>query len=270
MVDVSLLVPAIRTDRWEAFYKSALDACKRNTFEVVFISPFDLPPSLEDKPNVKIIKDFGSPSRATSIGVESCEGEFLYNCVDDGIFFEDCIDAALDHFGEHCCDIDLINMRYRESTNADRTPFPMSYWDAWPNGLAYPGVHPSWKIALHFFIKKDYYNSLGGLDCQFEYVNHGVHDLVFRAQAKGSGVHMSPIEGLNCTHYEGTSADHAPIHNAQISHDEPLFQNLYQNSDAAHRSPETLLKWRDCPEVWERRFSAGVPKTYEELLNVKS
>lgn len=267
MVDVSLLVPAIRTNRWVGFYESALKACKNHTFEIVFIGPFDLPSELEGKPEIKHIKDYGSPSRATSIGVEKCEGEFLYNCVDDGVFYENCIDEAILYFRNNCSDVDIINMRYRESAGADRTQFPLSYWDAWPNGLACAGVHPSWKIALHFFVKREYYILLGGLDCRFEYVNHGVHDLVFRAQARGSVVHMSPLEGLNCTHYEGTSVDHAPIHNAQLSHDEPLFHELYKHQDASFRDKSTLVKWQDCPEVWDRRFSSGIPDSYEEMLD---
>ena len=265
MVDVTLLTPAIRTPRWKSFYESAKKACKKYEFEIMFISPFKLPEELQGLPEVKLIQDYGCPSRATEIGVEAATGTFLYNCVDDGVFYENCIDDALDFFNSKCMDTDIINMRYRESTHATRDEFPLSYWEARPNGLSFPGVREGWKIALHFLMKKNLYQDLGGIDCAFEYVNHSIHDLVFRAQAKGSVVHMSPTEGLNCTHYEGTTGDHAPIHNAQLGHDEPLFRQLYEDIYASVRHPVTFTPWHECDAVWSRRFGYELPLTYEDL-----
>jgi hypothetical protein len=68
-IDVSILIPAIRVNNWERMYQTILDACKEHTFELVLVSPFDLPESLKSKTNIKLIKDYGSPTRAAQIGL---------------------------------------------------------------------------------------------------------------------------------------------------------------------------------------------------------
>ena len=267
-VDVSILCPTIRTHLLPAFYESAEKACKDNKFEIVFISPFKKPEYFNDKDNVKWIVDYGCPSRATQIGALECEGTFIYNTVDDGLFVEGCIDAAISQFNEECSPEDIINIRYRESENASKeVAFHESYWSIWgiSNLSMLSKVDNNWKIALHFFMKREFYYTLGGVDCIFEYVNHGAHDLVFRAQNKGSYVHLSKVEGLLCTHVPERTGDHAPIHDAQLSHDEPLFNALWNGSHAREKDVLTMDNYKKCPEVWERRFPNGVTISYEEL-----
>jgi hypothetical protein len=268
-VDVSILCPTIRTHLLPAFYESAEKACTNHTFEVVFVSPFEKPQYFDDKNNVRWIEDCGCPSRATQIGALACEGEYIYNCVDDGIFTEGCIDKAINYFNDNCTPLDIINMRYRESENRSKTDeFPDSYWCVWgiPNLSALVGVNNEWKIALHFFMRREFYLELGGVDGSFEYVNHGAHDLVFRAQARGAVVHLSPCEGLMCTHVPERTGDHAPIHDAQLSHDEPLFNEIYSKEGVASTRVIDLYNWTECPSVWARRFGQDQPpKKYEDL-----
>ena len=264
-IDVSILCPTIRTHLLPAFYESAEKACKNNSFEVVFISPFEKPEYFNDKSNVKWIVDYGSPSRASQIGALQCEGTYIYNTVDDGLFVEGCIDAAVEQFKEYQPN-DIINMRYRESENATKKEaFPESYWIV-KTGFPFPpaGVSGDWKIALHFFMRRDYFCELGGMDCRFEYVNHGAHDLVFRAQLAGSTIYLSKVEGLICTHIPERTGDHGPIHDAQTTHDEPLFNKLWATPKRGLETVD-MHQYKEFPEVWERRFPDGVTQSYKDL-----
>jgi len=77
--DVSVLMPAIRTHQWLMMYGSLFNACKEHTWELVLVSPFDLPPEMTHFDNVKLIKDYGAPTRAAQIGALQCEGEYMYH-----------------------------------------------------------------------------------------------------------------------------------------------------------------------------------------------
>lgn len=271
-VDVSILCPTIRTPLLPAFYESSQRACVDHSYEIVFVSPFEKPKYFEDKRNVKWIKDYGCPSRATQIGAAQCEGEFIYNTVDDGLFVEGCIDSAITQFSEECKPSDIINIRYRESANAEKKDqFPESYWCVWgiPNLAMLSEVNNMWKVALHFFMKRELFHTLGGVDCQFEYVNHGAHDLIFRAQHQGSEVYPSRVEGLLCTHTPERTGDHAPIHDAQLEHDEPLFNEMWSSLPSRGSVLLDFNNFMEQPSVWERRFCGGVPKKYEDLDEAK-
>ena len=267
--DISLTMPAIRTHNWVKFYESAKKACKKYKFEIVIGSPFDLPDELVGLENVKLIKDYGNPSRATQIANINATGEFIYNCVDDGVFLEDCIDKALDYFKENLTDLDVMNMRYREAPGGTGGEIPLwQYEVANHTEFHFNCVNKEWKWALHFLMKRKLYLDLGGIDCQFEYSNHGIHDLIFRIQSIGGKIY-SPFEGLNCTWFNGETVDHAPIHNAQIHHDEPLFNSIYgQLPDLSSRLKLDLDNWQKCPDVWDRRFKSKVTK-YTDLLQMK-
>lgn len=267
MYDISLTMPAIRTNNWVNFYNSAKESCKNHSFEVVIVSPFDLPDRLKGLSNILHIIDRGNPSRATQIANISARGKLIMNCVDDGVFTNNALDWAVDYYDKNCQKFDVINLRYRESKNREGQEMPLSYWKAWSHGeLVRPGIHPSWDLAMHFIMLKETYINLGGIDCQFEYSNHGIHDLIFRLQYLGGKVHHSPMEGLNCSHYYGHEMDHGPINDAQTLHDAPIFCSIYNDSNAASKRTHLYLNnWMSQPEVWERRFNKKIEK-YEDLL----
>jgi len=264
-MDVSLLLPSIRTHKLRDFYFSAAAACKLHEWEIVVVSPFPIPENLEGLKNLKWLVDYGNPTRCTQLGARLCEGEYIYNCVDDGYFSDGCIDQGLKQIKE-LGPKDIVNMRYRESECGNGPPMPLLYWNAHRAGLGYPGVHPGWKIALHFLMKTSYYKALGGVDCQFEYMNHASHDLMFRAQHDGAGIFNSHCEGLVCTHFPNTTKDHAPIHHAQLDHDEPLFRKMYFDPGCpANRVNIDFDNWRSSDAVWHRRFPHGRVDSYKEL-----
>ena len=60
---------------------------------------------------------------------------------------------------------------------------------------------------------------------------------------------------LDCGHMPGTSGDHAPIHYAQLDHDEPLFRSRYSTSEGLHNNKKLKLSdWKLYPSIWGRRF----------------
>jgi len=65
---LSVILPGIRKANWEEFYKS-VNRSFSDSFEIVIVSPYDLPENLKNYDNIKIIKDFGSPSRCQQIGL---------------------------------------------------------------------------------------------------------------------------------------------------------------------------------------------------------
>ena len=51
------------------------------------------------------------------------------------------------------------------------------------------------------------------------------------------------------------TGDHAPIHVAQLGHDEPLFRALYDDENSLNRTTIELDNWKSSPERWDKRFN---------------
>jgi hypothetical protein len=269
MINVSIFLPAIRTHNWKQFYDSIKPAIGEYTYEVVFCSPFDLPPELSGTSNIKLVKDYGCPTRAAQLAALACEGEYLLHCVDDGVFYYNSIENALRLLKEYCDDKDVMNLRYRESAGYSGGELAMNFWWAWTHAdLQLPGIKEEWKTSLHFIMKRNYFFELGGFDCQFEYLNHPLHDLMFRVQADGGTLLDSPTEVMNCDHMPNRTGDHGPVHDAQLIHDDPIFKLMYNNKDAAYKRIHLdFSNWRYASPLWERRFGKKIPKEYKELIS---
>jgi len=269
--DVSVLMPAIRTHQWLMMYGSLFNACKEHTWELVLVSPFDLPAEMTHFDNVKLIKDYGAPTRAAQIGAIQCEGEYMYHCVDDAIFLPDAIDVAVKSLKTYGSRKDVVNMRYREGAMYSGQTLPAGFWTAhFHDELRLPGIPTHYKISLHHFMRMDYFKELGGWDCQYEYINHPLHDLMFRVQADGGRLFDSSTDATTCNHYVNKSVDHAPIYDAQTFSDKPKFDAIYSQSGdaAANRIHIDLDNWQQTPPIWKRRFEfkdGKLPQSYKEL-----
>lgn len=265
MIDVSVFMPAIRVHNWKKMYESLQQSCKRHTWELVLVSPFDLPSELKDAPNIKLIKDFGSPSRCAQLAFFECEGRLIYHCVDDALFLDDRIDEAIDQYDRVCTNKDAINMRYCEGQNYSGHSMPMGYWTAWYHGdLRLPGIPQAFKISLHHLMSAEYFAELGGYDCEYEYQNFNLHDLMFRLQADGGKIYDSEKDVTTCDHAQG---DHKVIEAAHHQHDFPLFVRTYGDSNVLkNRIKIDLNNWSKQPSFWVRRFQKGIPKDYQELV----
>ena len=267
-VEVSIFCPAIRTNRWKAFYESAKLSCNRHSFEIVFISPFSLPDELVGEPSVRLIKSHRHPSACAQLAIEQLDGRLAYHVVDDALFTKGSISDCIDLYDKGCTFSDAINMRYTEGENYSGQTLPMEYWMAYYHGeLRQPGVSPRWAISCHHMLSTSLLKELGGYDPVYEYINHGLHDLMFRLQANGGKLINSPMNVTNCDWMPGNKGDHKPIVDAQIGHDLPIFLATYKNPRAAYdRIKIPLDLWKQYPEVWERRFGKELPNDYTELL----
>tara|TARA_R100000808_G_C2143915_1_gene151695 strand:- start:1097 stop:1918 length:822 start_codon:yes stop_codon:yes gene_type:complete len=262
--DLTIFIPGFRTPQWSGVYESAKAACKRYNWEMVFVGPFDLPEELKDKENVLLVRDYGTVTRCAQRGLLETRSDLFFLTVDDCTFAEDSIDLAMDLYKKECGYKDVIAMIYGEGGNLMET----KYWEVKTHGdFRLPGVDQSWKIANQCLMNKNYFIELGGLDCtNFEYIDKPIHDFMFRLQKDGGKIYFSPKHVCIASWYPGEEGDHAPIHNAQIHHDTPYFNMLYSMYNLYYdRIKLDYDNWKLSPRVWKRRFSRGVPKSYEEL-----
>ncbi len=262
MYDITILIPAIRQNRWLALYESAKLACKNHKWEMVLVSPFDLPETMKDLENIRVVTEFGNVSRAVQLGMQRTYSPLVFLTVDDCVFREDSIDEAMEDYRTKCRFMDALNVRYSEGGNI----MPEEYYRAYTHvPLRMAGIDPSWQLAPQFIINQEYFIALGGFDCQFEYINESVHDFMFRLQKDGGRVEHSTGYCCIATWYPNTTGDHAPIHYAQTGHDWPIFVEMY-NKPNNRQTLISYANWKQAPEIWERRFSKGVPNSYAELV----
>lgn len=266
MTDISFLVPTIRLKNLPGFLDSLKKSCTKYTYEVVFISPFDRPTTMPDY--IKWVKDFGTPSRCCQLGLFECNAKLIAHTVDDAIFYPKAIDECIDLYNEKCGRKDVVNCRYIEGPKFSGSKVPDDFWTAhFHASLRLPGIPKDYKISLHHMLNYDYLMELGGYDCRFNHMNFNTHDLMFRIQHDGGVLYNSPNFVTNCDQYLGDTVDHAAIFNSHGQHDLPLFMNLYSEPHVIEgRVKLDINNWANEPEVWDRRFGKGIPKSYEDIL----
>ena len=262
--DLSILIPSIRTNRWETLLASIESVCKRHTWQVVFIGPFAHQPSLDKYQNVKFIEDFGSPSRAIQKGMLYIDSDLVFVTVDDCILYEDSLDLALDQYHAECGRQDVLLMRYKEGGYVYT---PGDYRAGHHQALRIPNVNPDWLVAPQFLMNQHYFKELGGFDCRYEYNNEPVHDFMFRLQMLGNKIVPSNTHVTESTHYPGCTGDHRPIHESQLYHDYPIFVDIYTNGKV--QMFIDYDNWKNTPEVWTRRFTNGIQTSYEDLVKAE-
>ena len=261
---LSIILPGIRTSKWKKFYDSILTSFS-DSFEVVIVSPYDLPDSLKDYDNIKLIKDFGSPARCQQIGLVNCEGEFVTWGADDGWFYEQSLDKALAHWYANAkSDKDIVTCKYFEgeknqqgilhSTGTTELSKDYYYKINHAAGLRSCFIPDDYWILNIGIAKTSYVIELGGWDSSFEATAVSHTDFAVRSQRDGSKYFMLPTPIFACDHMPGTSGDHAPIHYAHIMNDEPLFKKIYNSSSCMDRIKIELDSWKSAPSIWKRRF----------------
>jgi hypothetical protein len=251
--DLSIIVPAIRQEHWIKLYHQTAQACKRYTFEFIIAGPYQPPADLHQLPNVKYVKDLGTPSRSFHVGTLIAEGKFLTWLSDDAYVYEDSIDLALDLLMSKNPEKDIVTMRYSEGPNHSGQAPPDAYWTAaYHADLNLPGIERHWKICCVMMLSSEFYRCMGGLDCSFEHINMNVHDLAFRAQRFGSQIHLSPTLIMNCDFDTGRTPENSAVISAYYNNDGPKFKEMYlaPNKRPLQIDPES---WRNTEVVWSRR-----------------
>jgi hypothetical protein len=269
--ELSIVLPAIRQERWDAVYDSIVEATKRS-FELIICSPLPLTAKLQALPNVKYVKDLGSPMRASNIAAMLAEGKLITWIADDAILLPESLDKNIDllyAMGEGHKNVVMI--KYFEGKNGTTKPeLPDSYFYINNSGNASPHLDSSWVLFNHVIMYRQFFDELGGWDCSFEACPMGHNDFAVRAQAIGAEVKISPYPCLDCDHMEGGTGDHMAIYVCQTLSDQPKYQTRYRNPNWREENPLRfdINNWKSAPSIWTRRFKNGVPKDYQDILAI--
>jgi hypothetical protein len=258
---ISVFMPSIRTHLLEKWFSSLEESCNRHPFEAVVCGPFDPPEALINKHNFTFIKSFASPSVCAQIAAINCRYQYIYHTTDDVVFFKDEISNNLSVMS----DDKIIGMRYREGQSYNGYLLDTGYWYASNAYSSYEGVNSHWGICVHFLMYRSLFNTYGGFDCRYQYLNHAGHDLLFRIQQNEQiDFELSSKEVSSADWMPETTGDHGPIHHAQIDDDQPLFYSDWKSQNSRGRID--INSYLSQPSIWTKRFT-GQEKTYEHLNN---
>ena len=262
---LSIILPSIRPQNLVRWFDAAEKSCKTYDYEVLIVSPYMPPEEILTKPNVTFIHSYCSPTVSFMQGSCLAKGEYIFNFTDDCLLTLNSLDFAIKIFDGTYGEKDILNLNYVEGfldpdtlkITKEPVPFSNDYWLAstYPE-YRKPGIDESWQLAPHFLMKRAYFEVLGGLDCNFEYLNYNLHDLVFRAQANGSKVYQSDLTCSLCSHLPDKTGDHGPINEAHYEWDVPMFDLVYSKPGAiASRIFLKLDSYKKFAKIWERRFN---------------
>ena len=258
MYDISVCLAAIRKDNWERLYNSIVDSIGDYTFELIFCGPHEeLPEALQNLDNVRCIQDYGCPTRAQQISMKEAKGRYITWTADDGWFYKDGLKQCIDYLDEQPKDQKCIVTQYTEGgSDGLGDPSRGAYYINYHDPVRSSFYEDHFLIFNSVILETSVFHELGGFDCRFEACPMAFVD--FGARAQLSGIKPALTSTIfECTHMPGTSGDHAPIHHAQIDHDQPLYGKIWSDPSCLERIKIDYDNWQEAPEVWTRRFNEG-------------
>lgn len=259
--EISIIMPAIRRNRWLSFYRSLCSSTKRS-FELIIVGPFAPEGELANVLNIKYIRDFGCPTRCANMGLLISEGDIFFGLMsDDAILQEGMLDKNIEMFLAmqtprkknviSCCSLEGINGTHKIKYGRD-------YYTI--NGInqasvtSSPYIPNDWLMMNGCVADLSYIKELGGWDSSFFGAAMASCDLAIRAQIDGAVFQFSEEVTFDLDWMPGTSGDHAPIHYSQIDHDEPLFKKKY-HQPLENISPRIdINNWQKSPAIWTMRY----------------
>lgn len=261
--DLSVLVPGIRPHNWLRLYNSVGESFI-GSWEMIIISPYDLPPELGNFQNIKLIKDWGTPIRCQQIGLIASTGDYISWAADDGYYLPGALDIGFNLIRKEEIMSAVVTGKYHEGDNREN--------DAFMSKDEYYMIDTHRSSNLKSTKGKGYYLlnvgiaprtlliAYGGWDCQFEVCPMAYTDLAIRLQHGGVKFLIQEELMFKCGHMPMRTGDHGPIHDAQIEHDEPLLQKIYSRREYERNDFIDLDNWTKSPERWERRFGKDEKK----------
>jgi len=248
--DLSILMPAIRPEKWVDLYKSIRKSTKKS-FELILVSPYKLPDELEKGSNIKYVKDFGSPNRCFNIALTLAEGKYCTWGADDGLYQPGVLDKAIEILDSQEDEKTVISMATVEAARHYSEEFCFINKH---DEISSSFIPDHYRLLALGMMKTDYFKKLGGVNCVFETHAIGHIDLSIRAQNDGAKFIFLKDIVMRLSHMPGTTGDHAPMHHAQIDHDEVLYRKLYRDKNYKPVDRLALWDWKDTPTIWKRRF----------------
>ena len=256
---ISIVMPAIRKERWAKFYDSVLDSTSRS-FELIIVGPYAPDGKLENVSNIKFVKDYGSPTRCANIGLLLCEGPIFFGMMaDDAVLQKGVLDRAIDAFLAMPKNIkNIISCKSVEGVDGtEKTIQGLEYYTVNHSPVTASKYIPDdWLIMNGAICHTQYIQYLGGLDCSFQGAAMASTDLAIRAQIDGAKMKFYDEVLFDLNHMPGTSGDHAPIHYSQILEDEPMYRVKYSNPLEIIKTKIDIMNWMKADTVWARRFGA--------------
>lgn len=266
--DLSILMPAIRVEKWNDMYKSIGEAFK-GTWELVIITSKDLPEKLKDKDNIKMIYSRRSPMGKQQEGLCQAEGKYITVVSDDSEWEPNALDKTFkemgDHYYQHITVLKYLegkefdfpkwyihdveeDMRFK--TNYDFMKADKYYFTGTHDSSKMPGIPHNSPILSVAIITKELLEEIGGWDCRFQSQAMGNIDLAARIMNYGCTFTIQDLIVSRCGYMKQDTGDHGPIHYAQIEDDQPLLEKIYAKEN--NRAIINLDNWKDSPEIWER------------------
>ena len=258
---LSVILPGIRAQNWLSFYDRLEDSFDGD-FELIIISPYELPESLSDVSDVMHIQDWGSPARCQQIGLAHATGECVTWGADDGYFLNGKLTEAVELLESSATsNKDIVTCKYIEGADTalyeDHMERDEYYKINFSKGLRAKHIPDDYWILNVGIVNTEYAKEIGGWDSKFEVTTIAHMDFAIRTQRNGSKYVMMEEPIFTCSHMPDLTGDHAPIHVAQLGHDEPLFRALYDDERSLDRTTIRLDNWKSSPERWEKRFNKG-------------
>ena len=246
---LTFILPSIRPNTLPKTYHSIAEAY-HGEYEVIIISPYDLPEELKDKPYINYIFDKGNPNRCKQRALCQARGDFITWAVDDGYLLPKTIDNAIKLVTD---DMTVVTLKYLEGDNPQGMLSDLYYEFAHHEAISgLKGVPKGCYVLSFGLMKTSLLKAVGGWSMDFESAAMADSDLSIRLKKYGAKFIVSQEPCLKCTWFEGTTVDHAPLHFSQIEHDEPLFRQIWSQEN--DRICVNLNAWESVPSVWERRF----------------
>lgn len=266
MCDLTITFPSIRLKNLPKVCQAISNACQRHSFEIIIASPYNQPPNLEQY-NIKWLKSWAAPATCWQMCSILANSEFIIDGSDDALFEPNVLDEAIETYKTHNLQkYDVLNLQLKEGTldpdtleilpNADVSPLRQEFFMVAYNPPFYKKCIPHhWKLSLNFLIKTATFLEMGGFETSFFYINHALHDFIFRIQSLGGQVYNWPKPAMLVSHLPEESGDHGPVHRAQKGPDTDRFNEIYDNlTDIKERAFLDLNAWKNQSVWWKERF----------------
>ena len=271
---LSIICPAIRTDRWEMMYKS-IEESFFGSWELVLITEKELPESLKSKDNIKVIFSERAPMQKQQQGLLETSGEYITVMSDDSIWHKGTLDKTFELIKTITDYKMIIVLKYLEGIEFE---FPQWYLDQVPDDMKFKTNYDFMKADKYYW--SDTHDSskfkwekrrcpilscaiytrqllleVGGWDARFQSQAVGNTDLAIRLIKYGCPYIIQDLIVSSCGYMEQATGDHGPLHYAQLEDDEPLLRSMYDVPDFRRRIKIDIDNWKNTDLVWKRKKS---------------
>ena len=252
---LSVICPGIRTKNWLRLYNSVNDAFKYS-WEIIFISPYELPEELKDKDNIQWIKSFRSPIACQQMALEKVQGTFTTWAADDGYFLPNSLNISYEKISDLNY-MTLVMGKYYEGNNDGDMPMQENKYYILAN---HDATRVKWIPDNYYMLNVGLVPTkllleVGGWDAEnFEVCPMSYNDLAIRLQRYGVKFIIQDEMMFRCSHMPGHEGDHKPIHEAQINRDQPNFKKIYWTNNCLNRIKIDINNWKNSRPKWTERF----------------